>query len=152
MNTSGLRVLELFYGLFESLLDAGFSLRSTATKTSLKGLGRWRRNEDVASRDVGLLNLLDALHLDVEEDNSALLGLLLDGHLAGAVAVAAKLGVLDEAVLANQVFKLLHGHIVVVHAFLLAGARGSGSVRDGQAKGVWVALEEEVVEGAFADA
>lgn len=59
---------------------------------------------------------------------------------------------LDEAVLGDEVLKVLHRDKVVVLAVLLAGPRGAGGVRDGEAKGVRVALKEEVVEGALADA
>lgn len=92
------------------------------------------------------------LHFNVQQHDAALFRLLLNRHLAGAVAVAAKLGVLDEAVLGDEVLKVLHRHKVVVLAVLLARPRGAGGVRDGQAKGVRVALKEEVVEGALADA
>lgn len=92
------------------------------------------------------------LHLNVQQDDLALLGLLLDGHLAGAVAVAAVLCVLDEAVLCNEVLKVLHLDEVVVDGVLLTGARVAGGVRDGEAEGVWVAFEEQAVESSLADA
>lgn len=92
------------------------------------------------------------LHLDVQEDDLALGGLLLNGHLAGAVPVAAELGVLDEAVAGDEGLEILHGDEVVVHGVLLAGARGAGRVGDGEAEGLGVALEEAVVERALADA
>jgi hypothetical protein len=92
------------------------------------------------------------LHLNVQDHDLALGRLLLDGGLARAVAVAAKLGMLDEAVLGNQGLKVIHGHKVVVHAILLALARLAGRVRDGEGKGVGVLLEEPAVEGALADA
>lgn len=41
---------------------------------------------------------------------------------------------------------------MVVLAVLLAGARGAGGVRDGEAERVGVALKEQVVERALADA
>jgi len=92
------------------------------------------------------------LHLNVEQDDLALLGLLLNGHLAGAVAVAAKLCVLDEAVAADEVLEVVHGDEVVVDAILLAVAGGARGVRDGEGEGLGVALEEQVVEGSLADA
>lgn len=78
--------------------------------------------------------------------------LLVDGLLAGAVAVGAELGVLDEAALLDQGLKLLHGHEKVVDAMLLAGARLARRVRYGQREGVRVRGEEPVVEGALAHA
>jgi hypothetical protein len=59
--------------------------------------------------------------------------------------------VLDESVLGDEVFKLGHGDVVVVFAIGLAGARGAGGVRDGEAECVGVLREEAVVECAFAD-
>ena len=41
--------------------------------------------------------------------------------------------------------KRLHGDEVVVDAILLAVARGTGRVGDGEAEGFRVALEQEVV-------
>lgn len=68
------------------------------------------------------------LHLDVEKDNLAFCGLLFDGHLARTIAVTAKLGVLDEAILCDKVLELLHGDVVIVNAILLTFAWGAGGV------------------------
>lgn len=68
------------------------------------------------------------LHLNVQQNDLALLCLLLNGRLAGAVAVAAVLCVLDEAVLCDEVLKVVHGHVVVVDAALLAGTGVAGGV------------------------
>ena len=70
------------------------------------------------------------LHLNVQDDDAALFRLLLDGHLAGAVAVLAELGVLDEAVLGDQVLEVRVGDVVVVDAVLLAGPGRARGVRD----------------------
>lgn len=59
---------------------------------------------------------------------------------------------LDEAVLCDEVVKGVLCDKVVVDAVRLAGPRAAGGVGDGEGKGVWVALEEELVEGALADA
>lgn len=59
---------------------------------------------------------------------------------------------LDEAVLGNEVLKVLHLDEVVVDGVLLAGAGVAGGVRDGEAEGVWVAVEEQAVESSLADA
>ena len=92
------------------------------------------------------------LHLNVQQDGVALLGLLLDGHLAGTIAVAAEHGVLDEAILGDEVLELGHGDVVVVYAILLALARGTGGVGDGEGEAVGVVLAQAVVESALADA
>lgn len=82
----------------------------------------------------------------------ALGSLLVDGLLAGAVAVGAELGVLDEAALLDEGLELLGGHKEVVDAVLLAGARLARRVRHGQREGVGVRREEPVVERALAHA
>lgn len=92
------------------------------------------------------------LHLDVQHHDLALGRLLLDGRLAGPVAVAAELGVLDEPVLRDQVLERLHRHEVVVHAVLLALARLARRVRYREREGVGVRCEELAVQCALADA
>lgn len=92
------------------------------------------------------------LHLDIQKDNSALLSLLLNGHLASSIAIATELGVLHEAVLGNEVLERLHSNVVVVDAILLAGARRASSVRNGQAERIGVLLEEAVIQCSLADA
>jgi hypothetical protein len=98
------------------------------------------------------LFLATYLHLDVENHNPPLLALLPDRHLAGAVPVAAKLGVLDEAAFGDEPLKLLHADKVVLHGVVLAGAGRAGRVRDGERKDARVALAEHRVERALADA
>lgn len=92
------------------------------------------------------------LHLNVQQHNPPLGRLLLDSLLAGPIPVTAELGVLDEAVVVDEVLKVLHLDEVVVHAVGLAGAGRARRVRDGEGEGVGVAREEEVVEGPLADA
>lgn len=92
------------------------------------------------------------LHLDVEHDDLALGGLLLDGGLARAVAVAAELGVLDEAVGGDEVLELGHLHVEVVDAVGLAGPRAPRGVRHGQGEGVGVRVEQAPDQRALADA
>lgn len=65
------------------------------------------------------------LHLNIEHHNLALARLLLNGLLACAIAVATKLGVLDEAVLCDQILKNRIGDIVVVDTVLLSRPRGA---------------------------
>ena len=92
------------------------------------------------------------LHLNVQQHNPALRRLLLDSLLASPVPVAPELGVLHEPFVVDEVLKVLHLHKVVVYAVGLASAGRAGGVRDGEGEGVRVALEEEAVEGALADA
>lgn len=90
------------------------------------------------------------LHFDIEDDDLSLGGLLLNGGLARAVAVAAELGVLDEAVGLDQLLELGHAHVVVVDAVRLAGARGARRVRDGEGEGVGVRREQAPHQRALA--
>lgn len=66
------------------------------------------------------------LHLNVEDASAVLLGDVANGLDAGAVVVAAELGVLDEATLVNQLQKVLLCDEVVFDAILL-GASGLAS-------------------------
>lgn len=106
------------------------------------------------SKHILLINLVHRhyLHLNIQQHNLALRALLLNRHLASAVAVAAKLGVLDEAVLRNKGLERVHSDEVVVDGVALARAGGARGVRHGEDKGIGVALEEELVERALADA
>lgn len=136
--------------LGQPLLDALLLLGAAAPQPPLELLLAGRRDEDEARGDVAALDLLDALHLDVQEHHLALLALLADRALAGAVAVAAELRVLHEAVLRDQLLEPGVRHEVVVDAVLLARPRGAGGVADGQGEGVRVHGEELLEEGALA--
>ena len=59
---------------------------------------------------------------------------------------------LDETALGLQLFESFLGDIVVVDAILLAGSRAAGGMRHGKSKSVGVSLEEELEEGALANA
>lgn len=59
---------------------------------------------------------------------------------------------LDETALGLQLLESLLGDIVVVDTILLAGSRAAGGMRHGKREGIGVSLEEELEEGALADA
>lgn len=68
------------------------------------------------------------LHLDVEDAGAVFLGDILDGLDAGAIVVAAKLSVLNETVLVNQLQEVLLGDKVVFDTVLLLASGLAGSV------------------------
>lgn len=68
------------------------------------------------------------LHLNVQNAGAVLLGNILDSLDAGAVVVAAELGVLDETLLINQLQKFLLGDKVVLDTVLLLASGLAGSV------------------------
>lgn len=82
------------------------------------------------------------LHLDIQNDDAALGGLVGDGLLGGAVAVGAEAGVLDEAVGAHESFELVGGNEVVVDAVGFSRARLARRVRDREREDVLVRVEE----------
>mmetsp|Transcript_30358 Transcript_30358/g.71057 ORF Transcript_30358/g.71057 Transcript_30358/m.71057 type:complete len:243 (-) Transcript_30358:145-873(-) len=61
------------------------------------------------------------------------------------------LGILDELVLVNLLFDILHCGEVVMHPILLAVPRRPGRVADGEAKGIRILLHEFVDERSLAD-
>lgn len=69
----------------EALLDALLSFSAATTESFLELLSIRGRDKDVARVDGRGLDLLDTLHLDVEDDHLALSGLLLDSRLACSV-------------------------------------------------------------------
>ena len=97
------------------------------------------------------MRLWTYLHLDVQHHDTAFSALLLNGHLARAISVAPKLGVLNEALGIDQCLEVRHANVVVVASVLLAGARISRGVRDRQREGLRVSLEEHFVESALAN-
>lgn len=139
-------------GLRQPLHYTLLTLRTASPQPRLELLLTRRCHEDVPRLDAALLHLLDALHLDIQHHHFPLGGLVTDGLFARAVAVPAELGVLDEAVLGDQVLELGVRHKVVVHGVLLARAGLARRVADGEGEGVRVALAEEVEECALSDA
>lgn len=109
-------------------------------------------SQSAKNKPVRLAEQLSYLHLNIENDNLALLLQALNHLSARPVPVAAELGVLHEAALRNEVLKLLHRHVVVVDAVLLAGAHIARRVRDGRRKGVGMRILQHLVERALADA
>ena len=95
---TGLAERELVLGLSQSLEDILLLIGAAATQPLLELLFGRGSDEDVAGRETRGLDLLHTLHLDVENDNLALGGLLLDGGLAGSVKVAAELSTVMERV------------------------------------------------------
>lgn len=91
------------------------------------------------------------LHLYVEDNNLPLGRLFLDRCLTSAIAIVAELGMLDEAIFGDEILKVLGRHEVVVGTVDLTGPRASRGMRYGEGIGIWVALEEQVVERSFAD-
>ena len=90
------------------------------------------------------------LHLNVQDTCAALLGNVVDGLDAGAVRVAAKSGVLNEALLLDEVVESLPRHKVVLAAILLAGTRPTGRVGDAEAEPVGVLLKQALEDGRLA--
>lgn len=138
--------------LREPLLDALLLLGAAAPEALLELLLAGRGDEDEARGDAARLDLLDALHLDVQHDDLALLALLADCRLGRAVAVAAELGVLDEAVRGDQRLEVGVADEVVVDGVLLALAGRPRRVADGEGEGVRVLREEHLEQSALADA
>lgn len=68
------------------------------------------------------------LHLNIKDASAVLLGDVANSLDAGAVVVAAELGVLDETTLVNQLQKVLLCDEVVFDAILLGASRLAGSV------------------------
>lgn len=152
MDPGGLGIFELQLCLGEPLLNALLLLRAAASEALLELVLAGRGDEDEARGDAARLDLFDALHLDVQHDDFPLLALLANGRLGRAVAVAAELGVLDEAVRSDQGLEVVVADEVVVDGVLLARAGGPRRVADGEGEGVRVLREEHLEQRALADA
>lgn len=85
-------VRELIPRLCQPLLDGLLAIGRAPAQATLELLLRRRCDEDVARRELGGLDLLHSLHLNVQHHDLSLGGLFLDRRLARAVVVAAELG------------------------------------------------------------
>lgn len=160
----GLAILNLVLGLRKSFLDCLFGRVTAAAQPLLQDLHAGRLDEAYSRVQTALLQLLDALHLDVEDadplalsrgavDALALaLGHILHGLLGRAVVVAAELGVLFERVLRNHGLELVRRREVVVDPVLLAGAGLASRVRDAEPKQLRVVREQPLDECRLARA
>lgn len=92
------------------------------------------------------------LHFNVQDASPVLLRNILDGLDAGTVVVRAELSMLDEATSIYKLQEVLLSDEVILFAILLCASRGTGSVRDGEAKAVRVLLQETVKMGRLAGA
>lgn len=126
--------LQLLLRLRQPLLNRILAIRLAAPQPLLQDLETRGLQTEIAGAELRLLDLLDALHLDVEDAGAVVGGDVLDALHAGAVAVAAELRVLDEGARADELAEALFGHEVVLAAVLLAWARGAGCVGDGEAE------------------
>lgn len=82
-----------------------------------------RLDEHEARTEIGLLQVLHALHLDVEDANLARVLHLLHRPLARAVVVVGEARELDELVFEDAALELLLAHEVILAAILFARTR-----------------------------
>lgn len=127
-----LRVGELGLSGSQTLLQRLGGLGATSLESLSEVLDRGRSNKKESGVKIGLLDRLDALHVNVE-NTSLLLEIrdLADSGDGGAVVVARELGPFNESVLGNDVLELVDGDKVVVLAVDLAGSGASGGVCSG---------------------
>lgn len=123
-----LRVLQLMRRLIQPLTKRILRLSPPPAQPPLEFLDRWRRKEEEASVQIGLLHLLHAFHLDIQDRDLLALGDLLHGVDGCAVEVAAELRVLDEAVGGYEGLEGFLGCEVVFAAVFFARAGGAGCV------------------------
>lgn len=122
------RKRQLLLCLRQTLLNIRLLVRSTTPQTLLENLLAWRLDEDEFGVEVRLLDLLDTLHLNVEDADAALGRYVLDSGNRGAVVVAGELGVLDEGVLRDELEEGILGDKVVGLAVNLSSAGRAGGV------------------------
>lgn len=109
---------------FETLFSFGVSSEQTLLQHFYRG---WI-DENVVRFEVGLLHLLDALHLDVQDADLAVLEDGLDGRLAGTVQIPAERRVLDELTVLDGVDHRRLLDEMVMDAVLFADAWLPGGV------------------------
>ncbi|KAG9912497.1 hypothetical protein KCU94_g46, partial [Aureobasidium melanogenum] len=130
-NAGGLCKLELVLGLSETL---GSRAMVVAGRVQVRTASRRKKIEGSDAY----------LHLNIQDAGAVLLSNILDSLDAGAVVVAAELGVLDEALLINELQEFLLGDEVVLDTVLFLASGLASSVLDGEAEAVGVLLEQTV--------
>src|SRR5690242_11167228 len=92
------------------------------------------------------------LHLDIQDARPPLLLNVLNRSNARSIAVASKGGMLDEALLRDQIVELVPGHKVVLDTILLFAAGIACGVRHAEAEAIRVVLKETLEDGRLASA
>lgn len=146
------RILQLSTRLSQSLLNSILSLGTPTPQTSLQSLHARRLNKHIAGLDTGvLLDLLHAIHLDIQNNDQTLGSLLVNGHVAGSIAIRAESGALDETAFGLQCCELVLGDEEVALSVDFAGAGTACCVRDAEGELGGVCAEEALDECALAD-
>jgi len=150
VNTLRLRIFHLNLCLIQPLLNLSLLVRSPTPQPPLQLLKARRHDEQIAGLEVGLVHLLDALHLDVEHAHLAHLLDLLDRGKRRAVQVRPEPRVLDEPALLPQRLERLPRHVVVVLAVLFARPRRPRRVRHRERERARVVREQSLQDCGFA--
>lgn len=146
---------QLILGCIQPLPDVLLGVGAPPPQPLLQDLLARRRQEQETRRrsEIGMrLDLLHAVHLNVEHRRPARRGNVVQGLHGRAVVLGAELGVLDEAVGLDERLELRDGGEVVFDAVFLGATRVAGGVGDGKGKGGGVVGEEAVQDGGFAGA
>lgn len=143
---------DLLTSSIQSQLQTFLGLCAAALQSTLQLLDGRGLDEHVQPIQVRVLDLLHALHLNVQHTDLAVGLHLLHGRYTRAVHVAAELGRLQELIGQHSPLQLFSGHVEVVHAVLLSGPGLTGGVRYREAKGVRVLFHELLEQRALATA
>jgi hypothetical protein len=150
MGSRLLGVGELSLGSSQTLLQRLVGLRSSAGESRSQLLDGRRSDKKVSGLEIGLLDGLDSLHINVENALLVVVGHLLDSGDGGAVVVASELGPFDEGSILNQLFELVHSHKVVVLAVDFSVSGLSGGVGNGEAEPVGVFGQQSLEKSGLA--
>lgn len=134
----------------DSLLQRLGGLGASARKSLSQLLDGRRGHKQISRVEIRLLDGLDALHINVQNALSVLVGHVLDRRDGGTVVVAGELRPLDEGFLLNELLELLHSHKVVVLAVHLAITGLSGGEGDGKAESVGVLGQQSLEQRGLA--
>src|ERR1700757_3252656 len=139
-------VLNLTTSRSQPATDHRFGVLAAFAQAPLQGLAVRRQYEDADRIGQLLLNLLGALHVNIEQKVVAFLPRLLQKPAGRAIAISVKVGMLEKFSGTHHLVEFFAGNEVVLLAILLTASGSARGKRDGEFK-IRNQLEQFVDQG-----
>lgn len=150
--SASVSVLHLSSSGGDSLLQRLWGFSTSVRQSLTKSLDGRRADKQVSSVQVGVLDRLNTLHIDVQQTLLSLLRNIFDGLNRGTIVVTRELSPFDEQVFIDGLLELVNRKEMVVSAVDLAFSRLSGGIGYRKTKSAGELSEQLLQEGRLTGA